>query len=137
MIFAIARFIKTLTRFIRAAQQSFCYTGILQVFWSDEGPQFTSKVFHQFQYNGSSGMSPHPDILRATARQSTVKAITNLIQSAWTGQRLHEDKLCHALLYDKNNLHGVGSGKPRGRCEISHLSFNHYPGVYRIHSIMC
>ena len=33
---------------ISALRQSFCRTGVPDVFWSDQGPQFMSKQFHDF-----------------------------------------------------------------------------------------
>ena len=38
----------TTPQLIRALCQSFCYTAIPDIVWSDGGPQFTSNMFYQF-----------------------------------------------------------------------------------------
>ena len=47
-------------------------------------------------------------------RVYTVNAMKKLIRSAWTAQRIDEDKLCHALLQYHNTLsHSDGYHQPR------------------------
>ena len=38
----------TAPHLIKVVRQSFCHTGVPNIFWSDKGTQFTSKKFHDF-----------------------------------------------------------------------------------------
>ena len=89
---------------ISALRQSFCRTGVPDVFWSDQGPQFMSKQFHDFasqwgfkhatstlRYPQSNGKS-----------EATVKSMKKLIRTSWRGRSVDEDVLTRALLQYRN-----------------------------------
>ena len=49
----------TVTQMISALRSSFCSSGVPDTFWSDQGPQFISKGFHDFTKQwGSTSLLP-------------------------------------------------------------------------------
>ena len=94
----------TAPRLVAAVRQSFCRTGIPDIFWTDEGPQFTSKVFHdfvtrwRFEHKTSTPRYPQSN----GKIEATVKSMKKIIRGSWTGRLLDDDKLCRALLQYRN-----------------------------------
>ena len=94
----------TAPRLVAAVRQSFCHTGIPDIFWTDEGPQFTSKVFHdfvtrwRFEHKTSTPRYPQSN----GKIEATVKSMKKIIRGSWTGRLLDDDKLCRALLQYRN-----------------------------------
>ena len=79
-----------------AIRQSFCHTSIPDIVWSDGGPQFTSKIFTDFDNRWD---FVHKILLHAMAKwKQPSKSIKKLIYASWTGRSLDHDKLCCALL---------------------------------------
>ena len=68
-------------------KQSFCCTGIPDVFWSDEGPQFTAKSFQNFIKTWEfRHITPTPTYPQSNGKiKATVKSMKKLIQTSWTG----------------------------------------------------
>ena len=94
----------TAPRLIKAVRQSFCRTGIPDTFWSDGGPQFTSKQFQDFAKQwGFAHVTSSPRYPQSNGKaEATVKSMKKLIRTSWNGRFLDEDKLCHALLQYRN-----------------------------------
>ena len=89
---------------ITAARELFSRTAVPDVFWSDGGPQFTSKQFQQFSTQWGFNhqvSSPHYPQSNGKA-EATVKAMKKIIRAAWNGRFLDDDKLCMALLQYRN-----------------------------------
>ena len=89
----------------KVIRQSFCQTGVPDTLWSDQGPQFTSKQFHDFasqwgfQHCTSSPWYPHQSNGNI---KTTVKSMKKLIKTSWYAHSLKEDKLACALLQYPN-----------------------------------
>ena len=83
---------------------AFCRTGAPDVVWSDQGPQFTSKIFKDFskewgfQHITSSPMYPQSN----GKAEATVKSMKKLIRAAWKRDSLDDRKLARALLQYRN-----------------------------------
>jgi len=80
-------------------RELFSRMAVPDLFWSDGGPQFTSKKFQGFamQWGFRHQMSPHYPQSNIKA-EATVKSMKKIVCSAWNGRYLDEDKLCKALL---------------------------------------
>ncbi len=93
----------TAPRLIKAVRQSFCRTGIPATFWSDGGPQFTSKKFRDFATQwGFTHIVSTPRYPQSNGRvEATVKSM-KIIRTSWNSGSLNEDKLCRALLQYRN-----------------------------------
>ena len=90
----------TATQVISAIRQSFCWTAIPDIVWSDGGPQFTSKLFSDFASCWGflhKVSSPHYPQSNGKVK-ATVKAMKKILYTSWTGRALDHDKLCCALL---------------------------------------
>ncbi len=84
--------------------KAFCRTGAPDVVWSDQGPQFTAKLFKDFskewgfQHITSSPMYPQSN----GKAEATVKAMKKIIRAAWRRNSLDERALTRALLQYRN-----------------------------------
>ena len=90
-----------LTATLRA---SFCRTGVPHIFWSDQGPQFTSKAFKDFAMSWEfQHMTSSPEYPQSNGKaEATVKSMKKLIRAAWTGRSLDMNYLARALLQYRN-----------------------------------
>ena len=72
----------------------------VQVFWFDEGPQFTSKKFREFAAQWCfTHITSTPRYPQSNGKiETTVKSMNKIIRSSWNSRHLDEDKLCCALL---------------------------------------
>jgi len=93
----------TAPRLVATVRQSFCRTGIPDIFWTDEGPQFTSKVFRDFVTRwGFEHKTSTPRYTNGKI-EATVKSMKKIMCGSWTGRLLDDDdKLCRALLQYRN-----------------------------------
>ena len=85
----------------KARRGSFCHS---RIFWSDQGPQFISKLFKEFTRQWGFQciiLSPRYPQNNGKA-EATVKPMKTLIRASWTGRCLDEDKLAWALLQYRN-----------------------------------
>ena len=90
----------TASHLIKVIRQSFCRTGVPDTFWSDKGPQFTSKQFQDLtrEWGFWHSMSS-PRYSQSNGKiESTVKSMKKLTQTSWNNHSLDEDKLACALL---------------------------------------
>ena len=89
---------------ISALRQSFCRTGVPDVFWSDQGPQFMSKQFHDFASQwGFKHATSTPRYPQSNGKsEATVKSMKKLIRTSWRGRSVDEDVLTRALLQYRN-----------------------------------
>ena len=80
---------------------SFYRTEVPDIFWSDQGPQFTSKAFKDFAMSwGFQHMTSSPEYPQSNGKaEATVK---KLIRAAWTGRSLDMNYLARALLQYRN-----------------------------------
>ena len=88
----------------KVLRQSFCRTGVPDIFWSDQGPQFMAKSFQKFARQwefAHSTSTPHYPQSNGKA-EATVKSMKKLITTSWNGHSLDEDKLTRALLQYRN-----------------------------------
>ena len=87
-----------------ALRASFCRSGVPDTFWSDQGPQFTSKTFQDFAKQwGFEHITSSPTYPQSNGKAAAaVKSMKNLIRIAWTGRYLDENKLTQALLQYRN-----------------------------------
>jgi len=71
---------------------------------SDQGPQFTSKIFQDFSKEwGFQHITSSPRYPQSNGKiEATVKSMKKLIEASWTGARLDEGKLARALLQYRN-----------------------------------
>ena len=92
------------SRLTSALRAIFCRTGVPDTVWSDQGPQFTSKVFQDFAKQwGFRHATSSPGYPRSNGKvEATVKSMKKLLQAAWTGRHLDEDKLTRGLLQYRN-----------------------------------
>ena len=94
----------TTPRLITALLNAFCRTGAPDIVWSDQGPQFTSKLFQEFsnewgfRHSTSSPMYPQSN----GKAEATVKSMKRIIQASWTRATLDQRKLTRALLQYRN-----------------------------------
>ena len=82
----------------------FCRTGAPDAVWSDEGPQFTSKLFNDFAKDWGFRQrtsSPHYPQSNGKA-ESTVKSMKKIIRSVWKRNHLDQQELARALLQYRN-----------------------------------
>ena len=94
----------TASRLTSALRAIFCRTGVPDTVWSDQGPQFTSKIFQDFatQWDFQHATSS-PGYPQSNGKaEATVKSMKKLLQAAWTGRHLDEDKLTRGLLQYRN-----------------------------------
>ena len=94
----------TSPRVIVVLKQSFCRTGVLDIFWSEQGPQFTAKSFQDFAKTwGFQHLTSSPTYPQNNGKiEATVKSMKKLIQLLWTGRFLDDDKITRALLQYRN-----------------------------------
>ena len=94
----------TTPRLNAVLRQSFCRTGVPDILWSDQGPQFTAKLFQEFAKQwGFQHLTSSPLYPQSNGKaEATVKSMKKLIRAAWTGRSLDEDILTRALLQYRN-----------------------------------
>ena len=94
----------TTPQLIKTLRESFCRTAIPDIVWSDDGPQFTSNMFHQFaQQWGFSHKVSTPHYPQSNGKvEATVKSMKKIIRTSWNGRSLNHDKFCRALLQYRN-----------------------------------
>ena len=74
------------------------------MFWSDQGPQFMSKQFHDFASQwGFKHATFTPRSPQSNGKsEATVKSMKKLIRTSWRGRSVDEDVLTRALLQYRN-----------------------------------
>ena len=86
-------------RLTAALRSHFCRTGVPNKVWSDQGPQFSSKLFQDFAkrwgFKHTTSSPTYPQSNRKA--EATVKSMKKLIQAAWTGRSINEDELCCSI----------------------------------------
>ena len=94
----------TTPRLITALKQSFCRSAVPDIVWSDQGPQFTSKLFQDFAREwGFCHITSTPTYPQSNGKvEATVKSMKKLIEASWTGSCLNEGQLARALLQYRN-----------------------------------
>ena len=85
-------------------RELFSRTAIPDIFWSDRGPQFTSREFKSFADQwGFHHQTSTPHYPQSNGRaEAAVKSMKRIIRAAWNGRCLNEEKLCRALLQYRN-----------------------------------
>ena len=85
-------------------RELFSRTAVPDIFWSDNGPQFTSKEFRSFARQwGFHHQTSTPYYPQSNGRaEAAVKSMKRIIRAAWNGRYMNEDKLCRALLQYRN-----------------------------------
>ena len=94
----------TIYHLITALRQSFCRTGVPDIFWSDQGPQFVANSFQAFPKQwGFQHRTSSPRYPQSNGKiEASVKSMKKLITTSWKGYSLDEDSLAHALLQYRN-----------------------------------
>ena len=92
------------SRLTSALRAIFCRTGVPDTVWSDQGPQFMSKVFQDFAAQwGFRHATSSPGYPQSNGKaEATVKSMKKLLEAAWNGRHLDEDKLTRGLLQYRN-----------------------------------
>ena len=89
---------------LSALKQAFCRSGSPNVIWSDQGPQFTSKVFNDFSrkwgFRHITSTATYPQ--SNGKAEATAKSMKKIIRAAWTGVQLDIGKLARVLLQYRN-----------------------------------
>ena len=85
----------TAPHLITTLLRTFCRPGAPDIVWSDQGPQFTSKLFEDFSKEwGFQHITSSPMYLQSNRKaEATVKSMKKLIQASWTCGALDERKL--------------------------------------------
>ena len=85
-------------------RELFSRTAIPNIFWSDRGPQFTSREFQSFACQwGFHHQISTPHYPQSNGRaEAAVKSMKRIIRAAWHGRCINEEKLCSALLQYRN-----------------------------------
>ena len=94
----------TSSHLVRVLRQCFCRTAVPDILWSDGGPQFTSKCFHDFSRQwGFIHKVSSPYYPQSNGKvEAMVKSMKKLIATSWNKRSLNEDALCRALLQYRN-----------------------------------
>ena len=94
----------TTPRLLIALRQAFCRSGAPDIVWSDQGPQFTSKLFREFATEwGFRHQMSSPRYPQSNGKaEAAVKSMKNLISATWMGSQLDEAKIARALLQYRN-----------------------------------
>ena len=94
----------TATQLTSALRASFCRTGVPDTFWSDGGPQFTSREFKDFARQwGFRHTTSSPQYPQSNGKaEATVKSMKKLLRAAWTGRAINQNHLARALLQYRN-----------------------------------
>ena len=111
----------TTPRLLTALKQTFCHSGAPDIVWSDRGPQFTSKLFHDFSMEwGFQHNTSTPTYLQSNGKaEVAVKSMKKLIQTAWTGSQVDEGRLARSLLQYRNTPSRRDNLYSKGRLEFS------------------
>ena len=85
-------------------KQAFCRSGVPDVIWSDQGPQFMSKTFRDFSAEwGFRHVTSTPTYPQSNGKaEATVKSMKKIIRATWSGTHLDVGKLARALLQYRN-----------------------------------
>ena len=85
-------------------RELFSRTAIPDIFWSDRGPQFTSREFQSFACQwGFHHQTSTPHYPQSNGRaEAAVKSMKRIIRAAWNSKCINEEKLCRALLQYRN-----------------------------------
>ena len=72
--------------------------------WTDQGTQFTSQAFQEFAKQwGFKHVTSSPRYPQSNGKaEATVKSMKKIIQAAWWGRSLDENKLARALMQYRN-----------------------------------
>ena len=118
----------TTSHLINILLKAFCRTGAPDIVWSDQGPQFTSKLFQEFSNEwGFRHITSSPMYPQSNGKaEATVKSMKKLIQASWTHDALDERKLTRALLQYRNT--------PSQRDRLSPAQKLFLDSQYRTHS---
>ena len=75
----------TTPRLMTILKKEFCRSGVPDVLWSDQRPQFTSKLFHNFTTEwGIKHVTSTPTYPQSNGKvEATVKSMKKLIQGSW------------------------------------------------------
>jgi len=89
---------------ITVVRELFCRTAIPDLFWSDRGPQFTSKKFQSFAAQwGFKHQTSSPHYPQSNGKaEATVKSMKRILRASRNGMYLEGDRLCKALLQYRN-----------------------------------
>ena len=89
----------TVPQLLTALRQAFCCSG-----WSDQGPQFTSRLFREFAAEwGFQHIMSSPRYPQSNGKaEAAVKSMKNLISAAWVRRGVDEAVLARALLQYRN-----------------------------------
>ena len=88
----------------KVLRQSFCRTGVPDILWSNQGPQFMAKSFQVFARRwGFTHNTSSPHYPQSNGKiEATVKSMKKLIKTSWSGRTLDDGKLTRALLQYRN-----------------------------------
>ena len=94
----------TVPQLLTALRQAFCRSGAPDVVWSDQGPQFTSRLFREFAAEwGFQHIMSSPRYPQSNGKaEAAVKSMKNLISAAWVRRGVDEAVLARALLQYRN-----------------------------------
>ena len=89
---------------ITALRSTFCRTAIPDILWSDGGPQFTTKEFHEFTTLwGFTHQTSSPRYPQSNGKvEATVKSMKKILAASWDHRHLNDSRLCRALLQYRN-----------------------------------
>ena len=89
---------------LAALRQAFCRSGAPDVIWSDQGPQFMSKLFQDFSREwGFRHATSSPTYPQSNGKaEAAVKSMKKIIRAAWTGTRLDSGRMTRGLLQYRN-----------------------------------
>ena len=75
----------TTPHLLSALKQAFCRSGAPDVIWSDQGPQFTSKVFNDFSREwGFQHITSTPTYPQSNGKaEATIKSMKKIFRAAW------------------------------------------------------
>ena len=89
---------------ITTLRSAFCRTAVLDIPWSDGGPQFTAKAFHTFStlwgFTHKTSSLRYPQINGKI--EATVKSMKKILAASWDHRYLNDNELCRALLQYQN-----------------------------------
>ena len=89
---------------IQALTQLFYRTAVPDVLWSNDGPQFTSKLLNEFSKQwGFLHKTSSPHYPQSNGKiEATVKSIKRIIKTSWGSRSLQADTMARALLQYRN-----------------------------------
>ena len=113
----------TTLRLITALKKDFCRSGVPDILWSDQGPQFTSKLFQDFSKGwGFQHITSSPQYPQSNGKiEATVKSMKKLIEASWMDTRLDEGKLTRAIHQYRNTSSCRDGLSPAQKLFSAHL----------------